>query len=317
MTLSHRGPLRLTAADGALPTPGEVLSPAGGQNEAATIIRDFSFAAHARDFDQHIRDSIRGLDDLRTDCVRLSRYFVQSGTTVVDIGCSSGTLLRHSRDANEPSRPFVRYVGIDVEPYDDWHARRAGNVRFEVRDARSFVFKNVSLAYSTFTMQFIPERDRPSLLRRLADGLVEGGAIIIVEKVHANGAWFHDMLRSIYYDFKRQNFSAEEILDKEQSLRGQMNPWSEARWEGELHEAGFEVQRFWQNHLFVAWVARKGALRRSGGITPFRRRIERPKDRALVANPGTMIRPSSEIIFIQDPAVVPLLSARKSRTLRG
>jgi tRNA (cmo5U34)-methyltransferase len=210
MILSHRGLLRPAGADRALSAAAEA------------AISDFPFAKyakHADDFDQHIRNSIRGVDDLRDDCVDFSRYFVQSGTTVVDIGCSAGTLLRRTRDALEPSRPRVTYVGIDVEPYDDWHSRRASNVRFEVRDAQSFVFENVSLAYSTFTMQFIPERDRSSLLRRMHDGLVEGGALIIAEKILAKDARSHDMLRSVYYGFKRRNFADEDIFDKEQSLR--------------------------------------------------------------------------------------------------
>jgi tRNA (cmo5U34)-methyltransferase len=206
----------------------------------------------------------------------------------------------------------VTYVGIDVAPYEDWHARRASNVRFEVRDARSFAFENVSLAYSLFTLQFIPTRDRPSLLRRIYDGLVEDGALIIAEKVYANDPEFHDMLRSVYYDFKRRSFTAEEIFNKEQMLRGQMNPWTEEEWLNALHEAGFKVNRLWHNHLFVAWVASKGTPRRPAGIMPVRRRIERPNDRGLVTNPGTaMIHPSREIIFIQDPALAPRLAAGK------
>jgi tRNA (cmo5U34)-methyltransferase len=310
MILSYRRPLRPAVADGALcRLPAK--APAIAQDKAA-IIHDFSFAEHAGGFDQHIQDSIRGLDDLRDDCVAFSRYRVQSGTTVVDIGCSTGALLRSIRDANEPRS--VSYIGIDVEPKYDvhWRALRADNVRFEVRDARSFTFENVSLACSIFTLQFIPERDRAGLLRRVCDGLIEGGALILAEKVYANDAKFQEMLRSIYYDFKRQNFSAEEILDKERSLRGQMNPWSEEQWLNALHEAGFKVHRLWHNHLFVAWVVEKGASRRSAGIVPFRRRIERPNDRGLVTNPGTAtIHPRREIIFIQDRALGPLLAARK------
>jgi tRNA (cmo5U34)-methyltransferase len=316
MILSHRGLLRPAAADGALcRLPAK--APAITQDK---ILRDFSFAEHAGGFDQHIQDSIRGLDDLRDDCVAFSRYHVQSGTMVVDIGCSTGALLRSIRDANEPSRPSVSYIGIDVEPKYGvhWHARRADNVRFEVRDARSFTFDNVSLACSIFTLQFIPERDRSSLLRRWYAGLVEGGALIIGEKILAKDARSHDMLRSVYYDFKRPSFGAEQILDKERSLRGQMVLWDEARWEDALSEAGFEFQRFWQNHLFVAWVAVKGTPRRSAGIIQLRRRIERPNGLGLVTNPGTAtIHPRREIIFIQDRALDPLLATRKRRRGRA
>ncbi len=67
-------------------------------------VHDFSFRAHAGAFDQHINDSIPGLDTLRAATVTLSRDFVQMGTRVVDIGCSTGVVLQSVRDANEPSR---------------------------------------------------------------------------------------------------------------------------------------------------------------------------------------------------------------------
>jgi tRNA (cmo5U34)-methyltransferase len=268
MTLSHRRLLRPAAADGAL-VSGEVLSPAIAQDKAAmtTIVRDFSFAAHAPDFDQHIRDSIPGYERLRDDlCIGFSRHFVQSGTTVVDVGCSTGALLCAMRDANQVARPSVRYVGIDAEPIfgEHWRQRRTHNLRFRVCDARSFTFENVSLACSIFTLQFIPERERLRLLRRLYDGLNEGGALIIAEKVFAKSAYFQDILTFNYYDFKLRSFSADQILDKQRSLRGQMISWDEARWENALRGVGFQVQRFWQDGLFVAWLAVKSTPRAPG-----------------------------------------------------
>ena len=58
----------------------------------------FSFATEEGDFDQHIRQSIRGYDDLHNDVVKLSEYFVDEGTTVLDIGCSTGTLLKDIKE---------------------------------------------------------------------------------------------------------------------------------------------------------------------------------------------------------------------------
>jgi tRNA (cmo5U34)-methyltransferase len=168
----------------------------------------------------------------------------------------------------------VRYLGIDKERSfgAHWRKWRTRNVGCRVCDARSFEgFENLSFAYSLFTFGFIPERDRPDLLRRLHDGLNHGGLFIMAEKVFANSAYFQDILTFDYYDFKRRRFSAEEILDKERSLRGQMNRWTEAEWLNALFEAGFQpeqVHPVWQNHLFIAWMARKEHVTKVGGHRP-------------------------------------------------
>ena len=236
-------------------------------------IHDFSFADHARDFDRHIETSIPGLKDFRADCVLFSRQFIQSETAVVDIGCSTGSLLRAIRNANEPSRPSVSYVGIDVEPEfrGCWRRSRGRNIRFEVCDARSFKFENLSLACSLFTLQFLQERDRLPLLRRVYGGLNQGGALIIAEKVLANSAKSQEILRSGYYRLKRRSFSAEQILDKEQGLWGQMPLWTEAQLVHALCEAGFwpeELQPIWRRTLFIGVLATKTMRPRTPIIAP-------------------------------------------------
>jgi tRNA (cmo5U34)-methyltransferase len=92
------------------------------------------------------------------------------------------------------------------------------------------------------------------------DGLNEGGALIIAEKVLAKSAKFQDMLTFPFYDHKLLSFSAEAILDKERSLRGKMTVVDEVRLEQMLCEAGFEagaIQRIWQSYLFIALIAIK------------------------------------------------------------
>jgi len=220
---------------------------------------EFSFAAHAATFEEHLHASIPGLDDLRTILVGLSRSFVQPETTALDIGCSTGTLMRLIRDANA-DRSGVRYVGIDAEPCfrQHWHDS-PDDMRFYVCDARSFDgIRNMSLVCSVFTLQFIPERHRVELLRRVHGGLIEGGALLIAEKVLAESAAMQDVLTFDYYDHKRQHFSSDEILDKERSLRGLMTCWRESQIVHALLTAGFgaaEIHRVWQNRIFVGLVA--------------------------------------------------------------
>ena len=123
-------------------------------------------------------------------------------------------------------------------------------------------FKKLSLVYSLFTLQFLPERDRLKLVKRIYNGLVEGGALILSEKVLAKNAKIQDMLAFTYYDFKRETFSASEILDKEKSIRDQMHLWSEYKLFEMLRSAGFKsinMQLFWRNHLFIGILAMKSA----------------------------------------------------------
>jgi tRNA (cmo5U34)-methyltransferase len=222
-------------------------------------VRSFSFAEHATGFDEHIEASIPDLEGLRSRMTDFSRYFVQDGTTVVDIGCSTGRLIRRIRRANE-DRLAVKYIGIDNEPAfaERWRELGDESIQFENCDARSFDFQNTSLVCSSFTLQFVREGDRLPLLRRIHDGLVEGGGLMISEKILASESIFQDMMTSTYYGFKRKSFSGDEILDKEQSLRGQMRPWRMERLLLALREAGFQaLQHFWQQFLFVGILARK------------------------------------------------------------
>ena len=129
----------------------------------------FSFAAFASDFDRHITTSIRGYTDLKTDCVGFSPYFIQKDTTILDVGSSTGSLLRRVRGANQKKYPSVRYVGIDIEPKFEkhWSKTPAENLQFHLCDVQKFDgLKNLSIVYSLFTLQFLPERDRLDVVKQ-------------------------------------------------------------------------------------------------------------------------------------------------------
>jgi tRNA (cmo5U34)-methyltransferase len=223
---------------------------------------DFSFQDHVKDFDNHIGRSIPGYHELVRTCVRLSRRFVQTGTTVADVGCSTGHLLASIQEHNQGARPDVAYVGLDsVSDFCvHWGRLESHNVHFEICDARSYQgFKNLSLACSLFTIQFVPPQDKMRLLRRIYDGLVDGGALIIAEKTLADTSRLQDALAFPYYDYKlEQGFSEKELLDKERSLRGQMTLWTEAELRQSLRQVGFrEIEPIWRNFMFVGLLALK------------------------------------------------------------
>lgn len=224
-------------------------------------IRDFSFAQQAPDFNAHIGDSIPCYSHLIEKCVSVSRRFVQSHSNVLDLGCSTGHLIRAIRSQNKVSRLGVNYIGLDIEPNFSEHWRQIGakDVRFECCDARTWDgFHNLSLVCSLFTVQFVRPADKLALLGRIYDGLLPGGALIISEKILASSSRIQDALTFPFYDDKLRHFTPKQILDKERQLRGQMTLWTEQELRSHLDGVGFrEVEQIWGNFPFAGFLALK------------------------------------------------------------
>ncbi len=224
---------------------------------------EFSFVDQADgDFEEHIESHVLDFAGLRHGIVSLAPTLVQPGTNILDVGCSSGRLLRMVRDEIEKRRSGTfTYRGIDIVPgfQSAWDRIAAPNLSFEVTDACDQTYTNLSLAMSVFTAQFVPFHRRKPLLRSLLNGLVDGGHMIIAEKLLASSARYQDALTFRYYDFKRdQGISADEILDKERSLRGFMSSYTRDELIDVLKEVGFKsAQEFWCQFPFVGLIASK------------------------------------------------------------
>ena len=61
----------------------------------------FTFATEEGGFDSHIENSIRGYANLFNDIIKVSRYFVDNESKVVDIGCSTGRLVKPMYETNK------------------------------------------------------------------------------------------------------------------------------------------------------------------------------------------------------------------------
>ena len=228
---------------------------------------DFTFAHSPEGFDNHIDSSIRGYANLLDDVVAFSRYFVEDGTNVVDVGCSTGKLTQMILE-NNPNRKMAHYVGVELA--DSFYTELNDRL-FEIReknqwaiiewirgDVRNYEFKNCSLVTSLFTLQFMPKIHRKKIIQNIHDGLSEGGAFIFAEKLMCESAFFQELLTFNHYDYKRKVFTPEQIMDKEVKLRDMLKPntWSELN--TMVKEAGFkDTQIFWRNHQFVGVIATK------------------------------------------------------------
>jgi len=232
------------------------------------IMADFTFAHRQEGFDEHIDWSIRGYRNLLNDTISFSRYFVENNTNVVDIGCSTGKLTTRIMEYNSEISSTSNYIGVEVAEgfFDDLNSRKSElndkypdtSVEFIFDDIRNYEFENCSLITSLFTLQFMPKKDRFSVIQNIYDGLNEGGGFIFAEKIDCENSRIQDMLTFNYYDFKREKFATDDIMNKEQTLRHMLKPntWNEIEYM--VEDAGFKtVEQFWRNHNFIGAIVIK------------------------------------------------------------
>lgn len=202
----------------------------------------FSFDT-IQNFDEHIDLSIPNYSFVAKQVSQYSEYFARDYTSIVDLGCSTGKLLLEMNHREKAS-----YYGYDIS--DNLLPRGSHKPIFIKGDlvqisentlavnaeaksekmltgvekyARSSGIstfpKDISFAYSLFTLQFLPPIKRRTVISAINEYLVPGGAFVSCEKIYSKNAKLQDMTNSIYYEFKNQSFGADKILSKERDLR--------------------------------------------------------------------------------------------------
>ena len=209
----------------------------------------FSFET-IRDFDNHISGSIFGYDVLHTLIVNISSFFIKKDTVVIDLGCTTGKLLREIQ-----SRYGCRTIGYDITP-----ANFLPGLDLRVQDitGEGFEIPRTNLIYCVFTLQFIEYRKRLPVLQKVYNALDKNGALIICEKEISGNGVIQEVFTFSNYQYKRSHFTPEEILDKEQDLRSIMNSLEARDNQKLLRQAGFDViEPFFQSLNFKGYLCKK------------------------------------------------------------
>jgi len=183
------------------------------------------------------------------------------------LGCSQGTTLRRIRDVNSDHAKEVEYYGIYINHsfQSDWKVPNEPEMHFNImdaedlRDAKEFQdYSQLRLVISIFTMQFLLEENRQQIYQNIFESLPIGGGFIIAEKVLSQYSRIQNMMDSMQLQYKRQNFTDKEILDKEHSLQHLLKPTYLGKLKTQLEEVGFGmVESFWRNFNFLGFVCIK------------------------------------------------------------
>ena len=106
---------------------------------------------------------------------------------------------------------------------------------------RNLKFLKADLIISYYSIQFTSPTKRQQIINKIYKSLNWGGCFIMFEKFRGPDARFQDIFTQIYNDFKETNgFSVYEIFNKQKSLRGILEPFSDQGNLGLLKRAGFK-----------------------------------------------------------------------------
>jgi tRNA (cmo5U34)-methyltransferase len=106
------------------------------------------------------------------------------------------------------------------------------------------------------TLQFVRPLYREKLLKKIIDGLVDNGVVIIVEKILAEESRFNRDFIDYYYNYKRrQHYSEMEISQKREALENVLIPYKLSENLVMLREAGFS-----HCEIFFKWYNFSGLI---------------------------------------------------------
>lgn len=253
-----------------------------------------------------------------------------SGTNIYDLGCSTGTtidvLLQVLRGKNDSHSTIelvssgnpttIRMIGVDNSRPMIRRARaklmdavKEGKVSLRQDDIVKCEVVDASIVVMNYTLQFIAYEERLRVLRKVYNGLHEGGILFLSEKLKFSSREMQDTMTWIYEDFKRRaGYSLQEIRQKKKALKNVLVPLTEKDLERILKDAGFqeiELVLKWNN--FSSFVAVKREY-----IASNKQQIEITnqsylEDRSIGKDAGTsfdsvdVLCPALQSIFETDP----------------
>ena len=229
------------------------------------VMHDFNFGKKtAAVFDDMLDRSVPFYGEMLRMMGEIAADFAVDGTNVYDLGCSTcNTFL-----VLDPLLPAgVRFVGVDSSKDMLQRGReklkRAGLTReYDLLCAdlnQRIQLQNASVAILNLTLQFIRPLRRQQLVRSIADGLNEGGCLVLVEKVLSRHSSLNRFFIKYYYAFKQRNgYSQMEIAQKREALENVLIPYRiEENMELLLSNGFRECELFFKWYNFSGLIAIK------------------------------------------------------------
>jgi len=236
-------------------------------NEKYTKPSDFKFSSKvAGVFDDMVNRSVPYYEEIQRMVAELAADHYLDGSSIYDLGCSTGTTMAHL-ELTIPDH--ISFVGVDDSP-DMLKKCQQKLEALKIRRQYDLVIAdlnkdvpihNASVVVLCLTLQFVRPMNREHLLKQIFDGLLPGGALIIVEKILAEDSQFNRDFIKYYYALKRRhNYSELEIAQKREALENVLIPYKLSENVTLLRDAGFvHCETFFKWYNFAGIIAKKSA----------------------------------------------------------
>ncbi|WP_019531210.1 carboxy-S-adenosyl-L-methionine synthase CmoA [Dasania marina] len=215
-------------------------------------------------FPDMIQRSVPGYSTIIAMTGVMAERYAQAGSYCYDLGCSLGASTLAM--AKQIEGRNCNIIGVDNSAA--MLERCKGNIadsgtRTPVQllcdDLNNVDIKNASVVVLNFTLQFIAIEQRAALLTRIAEGMNEGGILILSEKILFEDEHLQALNTDLHHSFKRANgYSDLEISQKRAAIEKVLLPETLNTHQQRLKNAGFKSIDVWfQCFNFASLVAIK------------------------------------------------------------
>ncbi len=228
------------------------------------ISKQFEFDADvAAVFDDMLSRSVPFYKESQSLSARFCLNALSDGGRVVDLGCSTASLLLEIERGIKPNSD-IELIGIDNSAAMIAHAHKkleAYNSRITLveGDILEYPFGVTQAIICNYTLQFIRPMVREKLVQKIYDSLEVGGVFIFSEKVLSENGTLNKQLIDCYYDYKKvQGYSEYEIVQKREALENVLIPYTVEENKAMVKQCGFsscDVLFQWAN--FATFIACK------------------------------------------------------------
>ena len=219
-------------------------------------------------FPDMINRSVPGYPTIIKMIGSLAERYVQPNTRCYDLGCSLGAstfAMRH-----HVPKDSVQIISVDNSQamldqfqqaitLDNEHRGEGAMVISRLADIAEVDIVNASMVVLNFTLQFIPVAQRDAMIQKVYAGLVDGGVLVLSEKLVFDDEHMNELYIDLHHNFKKsQGYSELEIAQKRSAIENVLVPETMARHKDRFASAGFASSDVWfQCMNFASFVAIK------------------------------------------------------------